>query len=118
MATIQYTLTQTGDVPPDTRFIQFVNFGSPFELRVNGGLVPLVYNSFNPGTSIVFGDISAYAGQNVKLEFTTFQSQSFINGIDSISFSIPEASSWILLSFGNIVLVLSRKILRALLGKM
>jgi hypothetical protein len=110
-AIIQYTLTQTGDVPPGTKFIQFLDINNVLELRVNGGLVPLYLSSI-PGipNPVSFGDISAYAGQEVKLEFTTVLS--FMNGIDGISFLIPEASSWTLLSFGSIVLVLSRKVFR------
>ena len=67
-----YHLSQTGDVPVDAKTIRFIDSGKPFELRVNGQVLPLVYEyplgyypdrfvSPNPGLFPVLGDISAFA---------------------------------------------------------
>jgi len=112
-AILEYTLSQTGEVPPDATSIRFVNSGSPFELRVNGSFVPLAYFSVSPSTSVVFGDVSAYSGQEVELQFTTvFAGRYLINVIDSVSFTIPEPTTWLLFGLGGLGLLARRKIFR------
>ena len=106
-----YHLSQTGDIPGDAKTIHFTDFAGPFELRVNGELVPLVYYVppnyppplFNRGVPVpVVGDISAFAGKTAELEFTTVAiigPSDALRGIDSIFFSpdlIPEPSTWAL----------------------
>src|SRR6185369_18019592 len=112
-ATIQFTLSQTGEVPPDATSVRLVNYGSPFEVRVNGSSVPLVYYSIGQYASVVFGNISAYSGQEVKLEFTTLGPGPVgFNVIDSISLTIPEPTTWLLFGLGGLGLLARRKIFR------
>ena len=89
---VPYSLSQTGDVPADAKSIHFIDFGGPFELRINGSVVPLLYiypPSYITGNSTiavnVYGDVSMFAGQSAELNFTTLAYE--INGIDDISFS-------------------------------
>jgi len=112
-ALIRYTLSQTGEVPLDATSIRFVNYGSRFEVRVNGSSVPLVYYSMGQSSPVVFGDISAYSGQEVELQFTTvFAGRYLINVIDSVSFTIPEPTTWLLFGLGGLGLLARRKIFR------
>jgi len=99
-APFPFQLSQTGDVPVGSRSIRFLDYGQPFELRINGSLIPLQY----AGAS-VSGDISAFAGQTAQITFTTITAQGGVawNTIDSISFStipIPEPATCALLGFG------------------
>jgi hypothetical protein len=123
-----YHLSQTGDIPTDAKTILFTSFGGPFELRVNGDLLPLVYEyppDYVPSrfgsviASPAVGDISAFAGQTVGLEFITLGFRNpfdyNLKGIDSISFSpemIPEPSSWALLGLGGSCLLFRWRFLR------
>jgi hypothetical protein len=68
-----YHLSQSGEVPADAKTIHFIDYGGPFDLRVNGQLLPLVYEY--PADYVhdrfvqsvvpipVVGDITAFAGQ-------------------------------------------------------
>src|SRR5688572_20658946 len=40
-AFLQYSLSQTGDIPADANTIRFTGFGSQLELRINDTVVPL-----------------------------------------------------------------------------
>jgi hypothetical protein len=116
-------LFQTGDVPDDAKSIHFIDFGGPFELRINGSLVPLIYDypptwtRGNPTIPVnVYGDVSMFAGQSVELDFTTVRDPaSLLNGIDDISFSrqiVPEPTTWVLWGLGGLGLLARRKIFR------
>ena len=93
-----FSLVQTGDIGANVQSIRFINYGSPFELRVNGTLIPLSYD-FQPGSTNldmrlanVTGDISAFAGQTVQLKFTTVDMPgSVVNGLDGIGLSTQAA---------------------------
>jgi hypothetical protein len=107
-------VVQTGDMPGDAQSIHFLNYGSPFELRVNNNIVPLSYEHivFAPSPLIpvanVSADISAYAGMNVELRFTTLDGAGDVHGIDSISFStvpVPEPGALSLLGAGLLLLL-------------
>jgi hypothetical protein len=108
------SLIQVGDVPADALSIHFINYGSPFELRANNIMVPLIYQ-YGPPTQFpdqrlaqVAGDISQFAGMNVELKFITLDvPNSVVNGIDSITFSseaIPEPGILSLLGAGLLLL--------------
>jgi hypothetical protein len=130
---IAYRLSQSGDVPADARRIQFLNYGEPFELRLNGSLVPLTYDyrlidiwegRQQLRVARVTGDVSAYAGSTVLLEFRTLNEFSnvgdppppspgfgaLVNGIDSVSFVVPEPSTWLLLSAGAVGLLAGHRL--------
>ena len=93
-----FFLVQTGDIGVNAQSIRFINYGSPFELRVNGTLIPLSYEYLPGSTNLdtrlanVTGDVSAFAGQTVQLKFTTVQMPgSVVNGLDGIDLSIQAA---------------------------
>lgn len=118
-----WELVQAGDVPADAQSIHFISFGAPFELRVNGSLVPLVYD-FGSITPIpnhrrgdAVGDISAFAGQNVELKFTTLRdngnpiaSENILDGIAFSAQAIPEPSTLALLALGALLLFGARRV--------
>lgn len=105
-----FSLVQVGDIGANIQSIRFINYGSPFELRLNGTLIPLVYD-YQPGSSnldtrvaYVTGDISAFAGQTVQIKFTTLDMpNSVVNGLDDIELNaqaVPEPSATALLLLG------------------
>ena len=119
MSYIPMSLIQIGLIPSEARTVHFMNFGSTFELRLNGSLVPLVYidRGFNPVNPQLrwadgIGEISAYAGQEVEMKFTSLRTTlSVYNGIDSIYFSIepiPEPAGMVLFSLGGLLLASKR----------
>ena len=101
-------LSQRGDVPGDASSITFLNYGAPFELRLNNTLIPLTYQGGSPFDTrqvrLASGDVSAFAGLNVEMTFSAFYEPTvprvFIHGLDSISFVVPEPSTWLMLGFG------------------
>jgi len=105
-----FSLVQTGDIGANVQSIRFINYGSPFELRVNGTLIPLSYEYQPGGTNLdtrlanVTGDVSAFAGQNVQLKFTTLDvAGSVVNGLDGIGLSTqaaPEPGETVLFLLG------------------
>jgi len=105
-----FSLVQTGDIGPNIQSIRFINYGSPFELQLNGTPISLTYE-YQPGNTdpdtrlaYVTGDISAFAGQTVQLKFTTVDiPDSVLNRLDNIEFStqiVPEPDIIVLLSIG------------------
>ena len=40
---IPYSLSQSGELPADTKSIHFLSYGAPLQLAVNGSLVPVAY---------------------------------------------------------------------------
>jgi hypothetical protein len=98
-----WTLTQTGDIPPDARTVNFLSYDAHFALTLDGVTVPLFYlphllvptpRGLPPGYSReindVYGDISAFAGKTVTLKLTTLiDTNSALEpdaGLDSIQF--------------------------------
>ena len=93
-----FSLVQTGDIGANVQSIRFINYGGPFELRVNGTLIPLSYEYQVAGTNLdtrlanVTGDVTAFAGQTVQLKFTTVDvAGSVVNGLDVIELSTQAA---------------------------
>ncbi len=100
----------------------FPDLGGPFQLRVDGELLPLVYEyppnyvepppgQFSDILIPIVGDISPFSGQTVELDFVTVSRLGPPNGIDSIFFSpeaIPEPSTWALLCLGGLAFLLKR----------
>lgn len=107
------SIWQVGDIPADANSLWFFTYGSPFEVRINGSLVPVFYN-YLPGA---FGanlraanaavNLIPYHGTTVELRFTTLPDPPrFYHsyGLDGIHFSpeiVPEPSSWALLVLGG-----------------
>ena len=115
------SVRQSGMIPRGTKSLQFLDYyaygsGEPptvlGEVRINGSLMPL-YNSLisiepTPGppgwSTFAFEsgvDVSAYAGQEVTLEFSISNRGM---GLDDIQFSpfavVPEPATWALLGLG------------------
>jgi hypothetical protein len=133
---VAYILRQTGDIPADAQRIEFLNYGEPFEVRLNGVPVSLTYDyrviDIMEGTqqlrvARVVGDISAWAGSAVELEFKTLNERSpgpepdpgfgfnyRVNGLDSIVFVVPEPGTWALLGFGGVGLLAANHFRRRL----
>ena len=111
---IPYSLTQSGVIPATADKIEFLNFGAPVQLLINGMPLPLTYTYINPSpldeafrSALVIGDISSYAGRDVELRFTTIRStqSGYIYGLDDIRFtSVPEPGTFALLAFGGLML--------------
>jgi hypothetical protein len=105
-----FVLSQMGDVPANAQTLHFRNYGSPFQVRVNGALLPVSYAQGpatidpNTRTSEAVADISAFAGQTVTLTFTTLDSgglNTVVNGLDSIYFApVPEPGTIVIFSAG------------------
>ncbi|PYI87810.1 MAG: hypothetical protein DME26_04930, partial [Verrucomicrobia bacterium] len=82
---IPYSLSQSGELPADTKSIHFLSYGAPLQLAVNGSLVPVAYAQrlskpgWDPNIPVfdAAGDISPYAGQTVELKFTTLENPIF-----------------------------------------
>ena len=105
-----FSLVQTGDIGANIQSVRFINYGSPFELRVNGTPISLTYE-YQPGNTdpdtrlaVVTGDLSAFAGQTVQLKFTTLDmAGSVVNGLDDLQFNAqvaPEPHTTVLLLLG------------------
>ena len=109
-----FSLVQSGDIGTGINSIRFVDYGGPFELRLNNTLVPLTYNylpgSTDPDTRVanVVGDVSAFAGQTVEIRFTTVDIPNrTLNALSGIEFSTqiaPEPGETALLLLGLCVL--------------
>lgn len=109
-----FSLVQVGDIGAEVRSIRFINYGSPFQLSVNGTLIPLTYDYQPGGThpdtrlAVVIGDVSAFAGQTVELRFTTLDlAIGVINGLENVEFSaqaVPEPGVVALLLTGGLLL--------------
>jgi hypothetical protein len=109
-----FSLIQVGDIGAEVRSIRFINYGSPFQLSLNGTLIPLIYD-YQPGgpdpdnrLAVVMGDVSAFAGQTVELRFATLDLPgSVINGLENVEFSaqaVPEPGGVALLLTGGLLL--------------
>jgi hypothetical protein len=85
---------QVGDVPPGAQQFRFLSLGVPV-LHINERSLPLTEGSL-PYEEVA--DISAWAGQTVRLEF---YAPGPIGFFDIIGFSsVPEPSGWALLLLG------------------
>jgi hypothetical protein len=120
---IPYSLQQHGTIPSDAKSIRFFNYGAPFEVRLNNQAIELTYQRYRDPAypqwdlAHVAGDVSAFAGQDVELTFTTLRTEwdqgpiiRYMNGLDSISFSaqpIPEPTVCWLLGLGGALLWIS-----------
>jgi len=94
---VPFTISQAGTIASDAVKLTYWSVGS-FDVRINGQL-------------IVGGDVSAYAGREVTLSFTTVPPGAFPPYwlLDNIRFvMIPEPSSAVLLGLGGLVFWLTR----------
>lgn len=96
---IPFVLSQTGEVPADARLltVRWGGYGPLFrEIRING-------------TLIENGDVSAFAGQLVELQLIMQSggAPSYF-AVDTISFSVPEPGTLVLMGAAGIGLLLWR----------
>ncbi len=69
------SLRQTGSIAADATIIRFLNYGLGITLRVNGVTIPISYTEIgtvHPFRDVLYtgsGDISAFAGQTVEVDF-------------------------------------------------
>jgi hypothetical protein len=106
------SISQTGDIPPDTKSLRFLNFGRGIDVYINGLFVPSVYRPRLVGEVPAFDvvtDISAFSGQTVELRLTTANLPKdgvYWHGLDSVAFSsekLPEAQVFTPVTEGGIV---------------
>jgi hypothetical protein len=109
------SLAQTGTLPSGIHSIMFYSAFTRPEITFNGQVIPIGLVGFGvsgTGTAyeILGGDISAFAGQNGELRFTSYASQGQFGSLtylDNIFFSnqpIPEPSVFGLLGFVALLL--------------
>lgn len=110
---VSASLSQTGDVPANTRWLLFNAFVagevSPgiFSVSLGGQNLDLVPLDTGPNYTQYGADVSAFAGQTEDLRFTALVYEPYVAGarsglwLDSISFSpVPEPSSVALTTLG------------------
>lgn len=110
------SISQTGFIPGDAQFIRFLGsvsyVGPPmpleehFGLYINGQRLTVTDEFSEPGVYNYSADISAFAGQDVTLAFTSFHLSQYPIGLslDSISFSpVPEPSTLALVGVAAIL---------------
>ncbi len=105
------TLSQTGLVPSGTRYLLFearFSYGRPptsFAVTLGGQNLSLVPLSTSLGNTLYSADITQWAGQMARLDFTLFAGRPHIDNafltLDSIQFSpVPEPSAFGVLAMG------------------
>jgi hypothetical protein len=114
---VSASIAQMGLVPADANTLQFratVSTLGPtvrdyFGVYVDGQRLQVFPSIERPGpiTATFTADISAYAGREVNLQFTSFNLMGYPNGLtlDDIAFvNVPEPSTWALFGLGAVVL--------------
>jgi hypothetical protein len=114
---VSVSIAQTGLIPAGANTLQFLASAGAFHPTIRDffgvfidGQRLDVFPPFNqPGgiTNTFSADISAYAGREVSLQFTSFQLGGYPNGLklDNIMFiNVPEPSVWALFGLGAVVL--------------
>lgn len=95
-----WSLSQSGDVPPDAKSIRFGTSFNPLSIQIDGEELSTVFLESKLGFEIFGADISRFAGKTVNLEFHTRPlgfNEAYV--VDTISFSpvaVPESRSFIL----------------------
>ena len=99
-----FSLSQRGDIPADAQWLSYRYSGYPFLLTINGTNLQPAQQSPN---SEAF-DISAFRGQTVDLKLTVLgpamPTEPGSSIIDSVAFTIPEPSTWVLVTLGCLAL--------------
>jgi hypothetical protein len=99
----QFVLTQTGEIPPDAKSLEFTYRQLPFAFSINGlTLSPVRFGA--PFGETVAMDVSQFAGQTVELKIATSAGPfgpSGFHELDDIAFVVPEPSVLTLVGIGG-----------------
>jgi hypothetical protein len=112
------SIAQTGIIPAEVNTLQFLAYASAFHptirdyfgVYIDGQRLQLSPAFDQPGsiTATFTTDVSAFAGREVTLQFTSFPLVGYPNSLtlDNIAFiNVPEPSTWALLGLGALALV-------------
>jgi hypothetical protein len=109
------SISQTGTVPPDSRWLLFKGRegptpGSVFGVSLDGQSLAVVVLATYAEYTLYGGEISAFAGNETELRFTTYRGFANTLILDSIVFSpVPEPGCLALLALGLCVAVWWRR---------
>ena len=113
-----FSLSQQGAIPSDTGFIQFMSYGSPWTLSIDGVDIPLtrelVRNHSHPGGRGYrnTGFVGDFADREVELRLRPVgTNETDRHGIDAIKFlPVPEPATLALMGLGGLLLLVRRRI--------
>lgn len=113
---VSASISQIGMVPADARSLLFRAFGGGglTEVRLDGTVLPLIPITSHGADPNYGVDVSGFAGREVELKLLTYAVQgggrsTFFDSLTFSSTSVPEPSTWTLLSTGGLALLWSAR---------